>query len=284
MAACLATLDGALDLLAVDLNGDCPENLRDLEESALFRRGALILEARPFTNFAEARNHTLEMLPPGPGWVMKVDADEVHYPEGLALVTRGILPALPGSVGILDAYQAQFMQSFRYLEAVERRHDLFLRRTPELAYAGGVHEQVQGVRGRRLAAPYVYGHYGYVRDPGEVLDKWKHYAALGDPTYDPEELGRAVAEGYLDEQASRCHLYRGEHPRALEGLREQMERGPSHVARFDRLMGARSRIPEFPGFRMRLRLLWRSLALGLALDSSGRRALAALVGRLGLVL
>jgi len=281
LEACLATLEGALDLLAVDLNGSCPENERDLQQSALNATGRLLVEKRPFTNFAEARNHALGMLPPGEGWVLKVDADEVHDPEGLALLTRGILPLLPDSVGIVDAWQMQFMQSFRYVDGLERRHDWFLRRTPELAWSGGVHEQVQGVCGRRLAAPYIYGHYGYVRDPGEVLAKWKQYARLGDSSYDPEELDRAVAEGYLDEQASRCLRYPGGHPEALTRLRRDLETSPSHVARFDRLMEARGRVPGFPRWRTRLRILWRALALARALPRPGRTVVWQLLARLG---
>ncbi len=280
LAACLATLEGALDLLVVDLNGSCPENERDLQQSALHASGRLLVEARPFSNFAEARNHALGMLPPGEGWVLKVDADEVHDPEGLTLVTRGILPLLPDRVGVVDAWQMQFMQSFRYVDGLERRHDWFLRRTPELAYSGGVHEQVLGVRGRRLAAPYIYGHYGYVRDPGEVLAKWKHYARLGDHSYDPEELDRAVAEGYLDEQASRCLRYLGPHPQALTRLRRDLETDPSHVARFDRLMEARGRVPGFPRWRTRLRILWRALALAQVLPGPGRSVVLQLLARL----
>lgn len=284
LAACLASLEGAVDLLVVDLNGSCPENERDLERSALQVSGRLRVEARPFTNFAEARNHALGMLPPGEGWVLKVDADEVHDPEGLALLTRGILPVLPDSVGILDAWQLQFMQSFRYVDGLERRHDWFLRRTPELAWSGGVHEQVLGVRGRRLAAPYIYGHYGYVREPGEVLAKWKHYARLGDRSYDPEELDRAVAEGYLDEQASRCLRHRGWHPEALASVREELEAGPSHVARFDRLMEARGRVPGLPRWRTRLRILWRALALARVLPAQGRSTVLKLAARLNRVI
>ena len=153
-----------------------------------------------------------------------------------------------------------------------------------MVWSGGVHEQIQGVRGRRLAAPYIYGHFGYVREPGEVLDKWKQYAGLGDSSYDPEELARAVAEGYLDEQASRCHRYPGQHPQALAALRLELEQGPSHVARFDRLMSARGRVPELPRLRLRLRILWRALALGLARGGPGRGALLRLLPRLGHVI
>lgn len=284
LAPCLASLEGAVDMLVVDVNGDCPQNVLDLEESALFKSGRLRHEARPFAGFAAARNHTLELLPPGEGWILKVDADEVHDPGGLALVTRRILPALPPSVGILDAYTLQFMQSFRYITGVDRRHDLLCRRTPELAFAGDVHEQTLGLRGRRLAAPYVYGHFGYVRDPGEVLDKWRHYAALGDGSYDAEELGRAVGEGYLDEQAALCRSWRGRHPEVLSPLRNSLEEASAHVARFDRLMAARGPVPEAPRLRLRLRVLWRALPLWMALAAPGRPALLSLLRRLAQVL
>ena len=280
LAPCLATLEGVVDLLVVEVNGSCDDNVRDLEASALFRAGRLRHEAREFTSFAASRNHTLELLPPGEGWILKVDADEVHDPEALALVTRGLLPALPDAVGILDAYVLQFMQSFRYLTSVDRRHEFLVRRQPGLAFSGDVHEQLLGTRGRRLAAPYVYGHFGYVRDPAEVLDKWKHYATLGDGSYDPRELEQAVAEGYLDEQASLCRPFRGRHPEALEPLREALEREAGHVARFDRLMASRDPAPELPRARQRLRILWRVLPLWLAVGRSGRGPLLDLVSRL----
>ncbi len=284
LAPCLAALEAAVDLVVVDLNGHNDENVRDLEESALFRSGRLVHEFRAFTNFAEARNHSLQMLPPGEGWVFTVDSDEVHDPEGLALITRRILPVLPGSVGILDAYNLLFIQSFRYLDGLERRHNQFVRRTPELTWSRAVHEHLHGTRGKRLTAPYIFGHFGYVRPPEEMLDKWKLYARLGDPTKDPEELARRAAEACLEEWMPRCHRYRGRHPQVLDGLREALERGTSHVARFDRLMEAHRHIPWLPRRRSYLRILWRTMPLGVALGKPGRRALLELIAGLGRIL
>jgi len=284
LAPCLASLGTAVDLLVVDLNGHNDENLRDLEESALFRSGRLVHEARPFTNFAEARNHTLQMLPPGEGWVFIVDSDEVHDPEGLALITRGLLPALPESVGILDTYNLLFIQSFRYLDGLERRHNQFLRRTADLVWSRAVHEHVGGTRGSRQAAPYVYGHFGHVRPPEEMLDKSRLYSRLGGSTDEPEESVRKGVEVYMDEWMPRCRRYRGRHPEVLDGLREELEQGPSFVARFDRLMEARGKVPWLPRRSSYLRILWRALPLGLALGTAGRRTLFELVARLGRVL
>ncbi len=90
-----------------------------------------------------------------------------------------------------------------------------------------------------------------------------------------------MAEGYLDEQASRCLRYPGGHPEALTRLRRDLETSPSHVVRFDRLMEARGRVPGFPRWRTRLRILWRALALARALPRPGRTVVWQLLARLG---
>lgn len=270
LAACLESLRDAVDLVVVDVNGDCPENVADLEASALAAQRRLSYERRAFTTFADARNHALAMLPPGQqGWILRVDADEVHHPELLREVTRGILPGLSALVGMVDFYSLQFMQSLRYYTGMERRHTMMFRRTRRLGYRGKVHEHLGGLGGVRIVLPYVFGHYGYARDPGEVLEKWRLYNKLGDRTYKAEELDRAVGEGYLDAHAAACMAYAGRQP---EPVLRMVPEFP-HADRFERLVEARGPAPGPDRKHERTRVLWRSAPLWLTLRGEARESL-----------
>lgn len=90
---------------------------------------------------------------------MRLDADEVHFPEQLQILTRQLLPALSPRVGMLDCYSQAFAFSWDYLLPLVRRHDFLIRYHPGMRWERGIHEQLSGRQGIRVAAPYLFHHY-----------------------------------------------------------------------------------------------------------------------------
>src|SRR5688572_11780358 len=92
LPAVLRGLEGSIDRLVVNFNGENPENRRAFLESSWQETGRLHLIDSPFETFAHARNLCLaEVDTP---WFLNVDADEVHG-AGLRVLTRDLLPLLP---------------------------------------------------------------------------------------------------------------------------------------------------------------------------------------------
>ena len=95
LGSLLASLDHAVDLLAVNDNSGLPrsENVSPLEASGLARRGALSIARHPFVDFADMRNRAyaaLLALERPPDWVLFADADEVHG-EQIRYLARDVL-------------------------------------------------------------------------------------------------------------------------------------------------------------------------------------------------
>ncbi|NDD27152.1 MAG: glycosyltransferase [Proteobacteria bacterium] len=225
LAAALASLNDAVDRIVVNDNSGDPlcANRAVLEASALFRSQRMEIVDAPFEGFARARNHCLDAVRRQghhDAWIFMVDADEVHG-GGLETVTRGVLASLPPSVGVVDAYVVQFLQTLDYYISLDRRHNLFFRLTPETRYERDVHEQLQGVRGRRLCLPYVYHHYGYVRPNQEILDKWRLYQRLGDKTYKDGQLAAQASSTMFVDHAPQCIPYTWSHPPVMRDSRAQ---------------------------------------------------------------
>lgn len=244
LPATLESLAEAVDRLVVnDNSGDrgC-KNRRALEASRLCQGGRLDIVEAPFVGFADARNRCLarirEIVPPtqAPPWILKVDADEVHD-ERLCLVTRTLLPHVRPGIGVVDGYFLQFMQSMQYYTGLDRRHDLFFRLTPDMRWERDVHEQLHGVRGRRVCLPYVYFHYGYASDARAIVEKWRQYRDLGDPTF--REHDPVVTDEMFDNDIPRCLPLRRAHPPAL-GL---LEATPPVIAQFNARVEQRLRRP-----------------------------------------
>lgn len=175
LAQVLESVYGSVDGAVVDYNGENEFNWQALTSSKLYKEGHLRIEKSKFENYAQARNNTLRMLDRDTSWFFRLDADEVHFPEDLQKITRQILPSLKDRVGILDAYWLCFFHSFKYVRHLERRHDLFVRFYPDMLWTRNIHEQLQGKRGIRVAAPYVFHHYADIKDPQEFLAKQRDY-------------------------------------------------------------------------------------------------------------
>lgn len=175
LSVCLEAAADAVDYAVVDLNGNYEENTAVLENSRLYKEKRMRIEKSVFKDYSTARNNTFAMLPPETEWIMRLDADEVHFTKDLQVITREIIPNLDDSVGMLDAYWLCFFHSFKYVTKLERRHDLFIRYHKGMKWERSIHEQLTGRQGKRLAAPYIFHHYATIKDPEEFLQKVKSY-------------------------------------------------------------------------------------------------------------
>ncbi len=182
LPALLASLEGVVDIVLVNDNGEMPEgpNARVLQTCDFAARGALIVDRAPFVDFATARNRLLAIHAERKlgEWVAFVDADEVHGP--LARTIARNLHLVPSDVDFIDGYTWHFFRSFDYYTTIERRM-AFFRFSETLRWQNPVHEVLVGATGKRLALPYVYGHYGHVAPARRHAEKGRQYAALGGP-------------------------------------------------------------------------------------------------------
>lgn len=238
LPACLESVADAVDLVALNDNapGEENPNMVAVRQSRLFREGKVRVSRSPFTGFGPARNACLCLLDDlrsSRPWVLMLDCDEVHT-GSFSEITRRIIPRLPASIGGVDVYSRQFMRTFDYFSAVERRHNFLFRLGPETRWEGKVHEKLLGVPGERLCLPYSFYHYGNALAPESVLEKWKLYAACGDPTFGAERLGKLNPSSFLDGESLRVLPFRGRHPVCAEEIiRELRERRREDFARFD---------------------------------------------------
>jgi hypothetical protein len=207
LEALLASIEPVAQTLIVNDNGGGAADPRGaLTSSAFARNGRLIVDRTPFSGFAEARNaclraHARECAA---AWVAFVDADEVHG-EAAARVAAN-LARVPAGIGFVDGYTWHFFQSFDYYTSIERRM-AFFRFDRSARWSGAVHERLEGVPGRRIALPYVYGHYGHTLAPRRHAEKGRHYSSLGAP-------GDVLREDQLEDFDVRTY-FSPEYPRLL---------------------------------------------------------------------
>ncbi|HEV2262026.1 MAG TPA: hypothetical protein VGR69_07070 [Candidatus Rubrimentiphilum sp.] len=191
LGALLESLAGVVDFVIVNDNGPEPSaHGAILNESWHGRNGRLIVDTSPFVDFSTARNRCLEVhaKEDGGDWVAFVDADEVHGTHVAAIAAN--LANVPATYDFVDGYTWHFFQSFDLYASIERRM-AFFRYTPAVRWTGKVHEQLTGLSGKRLALPYVYGHYGHVLPARWHAEKGRQYSSLG-------QSGPIVGEGSLD--------------------------------------------------------------------------------------
>jgi len=180
---------------------------------------------------------------------------------------------------VVDGWFYQFYQSPRYYLSIDRRHNLLFRFHPGVRWEGAVHERVVNLRGRRLAMPYRYFHYGYVATADHVRGRWDQYGTLGDAV----SGGQASrVEEIFASDARRARRYAGRHPAPVRPLLDAYEHAHGEaIQRFDRDAEAgRSWRTRLTAFRDRVspalaRMAWR-------IGPPGRRATAlrGAVGRL----
>ncbi|HTV73248.1 MAG TPA: hypothetical protein VME66_06065 [Candidatus Acidoferrales bacterium] len=200
LGALLESLTGVAQVLVVNDNAPDPSpHHQTLRSSPFGRDGRILLDRTPFVDFSHARNRCLELhrAHGGPPWAAFVDSDEVHAPAAQRVADR--LHLVPGDVDFVDGYTWHFFASFDLYTSIERRM-MFFRVHPDLHWVGTVHEQLHGSVGRRLALPYVYGHYGHALPVRRHAEKEHHYRALGHEVYrNPAYAGILVPQEQLDE-------------------------------------------------------------------------------------
>ncbi|HEY8313785.1 MAG TPA: hypothetical protein VIG51_06385 [Candidatus Baltobacteraceae bacterium] len=191
LGALLESLAGAADMLVVNDNGPDPSpHGSTLHASWFGRNDHLVLDRTPFTDFSTARNVCLRRhaeIDAG-DWVAFVDADEVHA-DAVRRVARH-LNLVPQSIDFVDAYTWHFFASFDLYTSIERRMSFF-RFARDARWSGRVHEHLEGLRGARIALPYVYAHYGHVVPARRHAEKGRLYSSLG-------QQGEIVGEDALD--------------------------------------------------------------------------------------
>lgn len=225
LSALLESLHGACDSVLVNDNSTEPSpHAQALAGSRFAREGRLIVDRTPFTDFSAARNVCIRMHQERDAgeWMLFVDADEVHGPA-VARVARN-LQRVPPDVDFVDAYTWHFFQSFRWYRSIERAK-MFIRATPGMHWTGIVHEKLQGPSGKRLALPYVFGHYGWVLPIERQAAKERLYAQLGRPgkMLPPEELEAPDMERSFREEWKTVLRFHGAHPPAAHPAISQLQ-------------------------------------------------------------
>jgi hypothetical protein len=217
LGSLLESLQGACSLMLVNDNSPGPSpHAATLAASAFARENRLIVDRTPFTDFATARNVCIRLHHEhnAGGWMLFVDADEVHGPQ-LKRVAQN-LHRVPAGADFIDGYTWHFFQSFDWYRSIERAK-MFIRVTPDLRWEGIVHEKVHGPVGQRIALPYVFGHYGWVLPIERQAAKERLYASLGRPgkMLPPEELDTPDLERSFREEWRTVLRFRGAHPPAV---------------------------------------------------------------------
>ncbi len=181
LPAMLASIEPAVEHLFVNensgLQGGAPA-LGALQASVLFRSGRMTIAQTGFSGFAAARNTCLALDRDAGDdtWIVFIDADEVHGHEFPRLAAN--LARLPRRIAYVDGFTRHFFKSYAWYLSIERRL-MFFRWTPAAHWEGNVHERLCGVKGARLALPYVYAHYGHVSPFAEDTRQGTQYAGLG---------------------------------------------------------------------------------------------------------
>lgn len=212
----LQSIRGACDLALVNDNSPEPSpHARTLQESAFARDGKLVVDRTPFTDFAGARNVCIRLHEARDAgeWMLFVDADEVHGPQ-LSTIARN-LQRVSGEVDFVDGYTWHFFQSFDWYRSIERAKT-FIRIRPGFHWEGAVHEKLHGPSGKRIALPYVFGHYGWVLPIERQAQKERQYAALGRPgeMLPQHELDMPQLERSFAHEWRTVMRFRGKHPPA----------------------------------------------------------------------
>jgi hypothetical protein len=275
LGAMLASIAGAAGILIVNDNAPDPSpHASALHESSFGRENKLVVDRTPFSNFAAARNVCLRLHAERAraGWVAFVDADEVH---GTAISTIAAnLGRVPLEYDFVDGYTWHFFQSFDYYTSIERRM-AFFRFVPGARWDGSVHERLYGIGGRRIALPYVYGHYGHTLEPRRHAEKGRHYSSLGAPggVLREEQLGEIDVADYFAPEYPRLLRFGGDHPPAvratLEGLRPALAQTHALTERIVRSQPAGIKARNVLR-KANYELRWR----GRALDPLARRLMA----------
>lgn len=210
----LLSLSNAVGMVIVDDNasGDSP-HAATLSRSVFAQSKRLIVKRSAFVDFATARNRCLNLhaTHDAGGWIAFVDADEVHGDAVRRIASR--LDRVPPNIDFVDGFTWHFFQSFDYYSSIERRM-MFFRYSPDLLWQGSVHEKLSGLKGARLALPYVYPHYGHTLCVRRHAEKGRQYSSLGAPgaVLDEQLLESIDPRVYFLTDYPRLLRFRSDHP------------------------------------------------------------------------
>ena len=268
----LESIQDVASLLIVNDNAADPSPHSEILAASRFgRENRLIVDRTPFSGFAAARNVCLGLHAERSKarWVAFVDADEIHGDAAHRIATR--LDRVPSAYDFVDGYTWHFFGSFDYYTSIERRM-MFFRFRPDLRWEGAVHERLAGLSGKRLALPYVYGHYGHTLEPRRHAEKGRHYSSLGAPgnVLREDELGFFDVPAYFAPVYPRLLAFGGRHPTAgrqvLESLARPLRRDHELTARIVKSQPRGVKLRNLVR-KLNYELRWRSRGLsGLARD------------------
>ncbi len=258
----LDSIADVASVLIVNDNGPDPSpHAATLAASRFGTENRLTIDRTPFSGFAAARNVCMRLHErTGADWVAFIDADEVHGPAVRRIANR--LDRVPPEYDFVDGYTWHFFASFDYYTSIERRM-MFFRYRAGLRWEGAVHERLLGLRGKRVALPYVYGHYGHTLEPRRHAEKGRHYSSLGAPgdVLAEEQLDAFDVERYFAPVYPRLLRFTGVHPPAarpaLERLKPELR---SHHSLTERMVRAQP-VPVKLGNvarKLNYELRWRS--------------------------
>lgn len=195
-----------------------------LQRSRLAASGRLTITRTSFTGFADARNACIDATPAHlrNGWILFVDADEVHGVELGAMAA--LLPSLPAGIDAVDGHSRHFVGSFSWWLSVERRLCLF-RNRPDRRWNGSIHERLEPLAAR-VVLPCVWSHYGHVVTPRMEWEKSRLYSSLGQPGFAPtdEELRTVRAKDAWGRFRPDVMRFEGEHPPSVRPAIEDLSR------------------------------------------------------------
>jgi hypothetical protein len=213
LAASLEAIADVCDHAVINDNSGLPAsaNAPIYSRSRLAATGRLTILRTKFENFSVARNACIEAMPRSftGGWILFVDADEVHGAELPAMAN--LLDRLPDDIDGVDGYSRHYWGSFRWWVAIDRRL-CFFRHTPRVRWVGKVHERLVGAD-RRAVLPTVWAHYGHVVTPRMEWEKSRLYASLGQTDWAPDDAALAAASpsDVYGQRALRAMPHRGAH-------------------------------------------------------------------------
>jgi hypothetical protein len=266
LGAMLESIAGVASLLIVNDNGPDPSpHTATLAASHFGQTDRLVVDRTAFSGFAAARNVCLRLHAERSNahWVAFIDADEVHSPGARAIAQR--LDRVPAEYDFVDGYTWHFFGSFAYYTSIERRM-MFFRYDPQVRWEGAVHEQLRGLRGKRMAIPYIYAHYGHTLEPRRHAEKGRHYSSLGAPgnVLGEEELDVFDVVRYFAPVYPRLLPFTGSHPPSARSTLERLS--PSlqpHHELTRRVVGAQPIAVKMRNLfrKPHYELRWRSRAL-----------------------
>lgn len=159
---CLRSITEAVDEIIIVAN---PDN-KNAEIMNVFPK--VRVAYLPFKGFATARNNCLA-LSRDADYILRVDADEVHFTEQLKAVIQRMVDG--NKDGAIAAFY-HFIKDFRHYQSVDGRTILF-RNKPGLVWQREVDEELDGLLPADLVnTDYRYHHYGYCKPQKEVWENW----------------------------------------------------------------------------------------------------------------